>query len=102
MRPLTQNLALHGSVAVGNTTEVDVSICISSYKIEQIGKTAAGVSAACKGLSACPFGITLNSRLITRKISKIIPKILKKALRKDPATTLPKFLKINRMNGLEH
>jgi hypothetical protein len=93
---------LYGSVAIGNTSKVDIGVGVSSDKIEQTCQTLAGLSAAFKRLPACPFGIALNKRLPTRKISRIIPNMLKKALRKDPATTLPKFLKINLENGLEH
>ena len=85
-------LALPSSVTVRDPTEVDVGIGVSPRQVNQAATAAADAPAAAPGLSAFPLGVTLSWPRITRKRSNMMQRMLRKALRKEPATTLPKFL----------
>ena len=95
-------LALSSSVAIGDTSEMNVGICVCSCEINEGSAAATEVSAVSLGFAEAAPGITLNRTIFTLTMSKKIPKRFKNALRKEPPTTLPQFLQSNLFTGREH
>lgn len=98
---LADGLALPSSVAVGDSAEVNVGVGVGPGEVEDAGAAAADFVAALSGSSALALGVALGRERLTLKRSKMMQRMLRKALRKEPPTTLPKFLQRNQLTGLE-
>jgi len=79
---------------------MNISVGVSSCNIYKGSTKEATISTIFLRSSKSTLCIALSKIKFTLTISKKIPKRLRKALRKDPATTLPKFLQNNLITGL--
>ena len=92
VRLLTDGLALSCSITVGDSAKMNVGVGIGPREIEDADTAATHLVAAFTGPTTLSPGITLCLARLTLKKSKIMQRMLRNAFRKDPPTTLPKFL----------